>query len=263
MADSLRYKSLPFAVQAVADDGTFTLYASVFGNLDRAGDVVVAGAFANLPEFVASGWGDVNHKHDDLGVATIDTAVQDAHGLKLSGRFHSTDDAQRLRTKIKERMERGKAVSCSIGYRVLEASSEFRNGQAITYLKKIELYEFSFVAVPANPEARVVDVKSGPRWIQPQDLVERVRAEVKVGRVLSTANRDRLARMCDQLRGAAEELTALLEATQPAAPEACDEDPAVDPEGDSNDDVPTAAAAKQHATLRRRSLAGRLMQRPA
>ena len=55
-AGCLPRKSWQIEVKSVEDDGTFTIYAAVFGNEDRQGDIIEAGAFDNLDEFVKDGW---------------------------------------------------------------------------------------------------------------------------------------------------------------------------------------------------------------
>jgi hypothetical protein len=145
----------------------------------------------------------------------IDSAEQDEHGLLIKGVFHSTDEAQRARTVVKERMSRGKSVSASIGYNVLDDALETRDGKSVRVLKAVELYEFSFVNVPCNPMAMVTEVKSAPLMSEIKAEVANLRREVKEGRALSTANRSRLKAIHDSLHPACKDLQALLEETDP------------------------------------------------
>jgi HK97 family phage prohead protease len=156
----LERKDFNCRFKALDDTGSFELYAAVFGNIDRQDDVIIAGAFKNLDKFVTDGWGALNHVQCDLPVAWIETAVQDEHGLKVTGRFHSTPEAQACRTVIQERMAAGKSVKCSIGYLIVDAAVETRDGRTVRLLKAIEVFEFSFVNLPANPEAGVLTAKS-------------------------------------------------------------------------------------------------------
>jgi hypothetical protein len=93
-------------------------------------------------------------------MALIDTASQDSKGLLVTGRFHSTAEAQACRTVVKERMAAGKAVKCSIGYMTEDESYEKIEGRSVRRIKKLSVYEASFVNLPANPAAEVNDVKS-------------------------------------------------------------------------------------------------------
>lgn len=185
----LERKALAWDVKALDDSlGSFAVYASVFGNVDRQGEIIAPGAFTNLPAFVKDGWGAINHDWDDLPVALIDEATQDGTGLLVKGRFHSTSDAQDCRKVVKERMEAGKSVKASIGYRVLEDAVETRDGQSVRILKRVEIFEFSFVNMPANPAAEVVRAKGLISVDDAKALIDHLEAGLKEGRVLSRAN---------------------------------------------------------------------------
>ncbi len=158
--DPLQHKECLDGEFKILDDsphGSFTGYASVFGNTDRQNEVVVKGAFAaTLPGFLKDGFGALNHEWSTLPIATISEAREDDRGLWVKGQFHSTPDAQAARTIVRERLERGKSVGMSIGYRVND--DEFK--EAIRYLKDVDLFEVSLVSVPANPEAQLAAVKA-------------------------------------------------------------------------------------------------------
>jgi HK97 family phage prohead protease len=166
--DPLQHKECLDGEFKILDDsphGSFTGYASVFGNTDRQNEVVVKGAFAStLPAFLKDGFGALNHEWSTLPIATISEAREDERGLWVKGQFHSTPDAQAARTIVRERLERGKSVGMSIGYRVND--DEFK--EAVRYLKDVDLFEVSLVSVPANPEAQLAAVKSDTEPL-PQD----------------------------------------------------------------------------------------------
>lgn len=201
-------KAVDLDVKA-ADGGMASAYVSVFNNIDRQGEIVAPGAFTNLDEFVKSGWVAVNHEWDDLPVASVATATQDDYGLKLVWDWHSTDDAQACRTVVRERMERGKAVKCSIGYRVVKDRMDEIDGKPVRVLEQVELYEASIVNRPANPKAEVTAVKA---WHQDYDDAMRA---LKEGRVLSSRNRQRLAAMCERMKETVAEVEQLLAETDP------------------------------------------------
>jgi uncharacterized protein len=196
-------------IKAVTDSGTVELYAAAFHNVDRTGEVIEPGAFKNLGEFVTAGWLAINHDWDDLPVASIETATQDGTGLLITAKFHSTPEAQQCRTVVKERLDRGKAVKCSIGYRVLQDATEDRGGESVRVLKAIEIFEASIVNMPANPNAHVVGIKS---WTDGLDLAM---AALKSGRIISSKNRERLCKCRDMLKEAHADLHSLLEETDP------------------------------------------------
>lgn len=201
---NLCYKSLDVEVKAADEDaGTVSLYAAAFNNVDRQGEVIAPGAFANLSEFTADGWLGLAHDMRSLPVATVESAVQDGVGLLLTCRWHSTPHAQDARTTVRERKERGKSVKCSIGYTVLEDARETRDGVPVVVLKRLALYEASIVNLPANPRAEVVQAKA---WWQ---VFEDARAAIKSGEPLENRDRRRLEQLAGRLRDEADALTAL------------------------------------------------------
>lgn len=137
--------------------GSFSGYASTHGTKDLADEIVCKGAFnKHLEKFLAEGFGAVGHDWNGLPVATPRTAHEDAKGLFTEFDFHSTEEAQKARTYVRERLERGKSVGLSIGYTVKDSE---RTKDALL-LKEIELFEVSIVTVPCNPQANATGVKS-------------------------------------------------------------------------------------------------------
>ncbi len=178
--------------------GSFELYCAVFGNVDFQNDVILPGAFKNLQDFVVTGWLAFMHDVRALPLALIDTATQDSHGLKITGRFHSTFSAQECRKVMQERLAAGKKVRCSFGYRVIDAAMELRNGEAVRLLKALEIYEASIVNMAANELAGVTRVKSTDNLIGLK-AVEGFIEELKAGRVFSSANHSKLKEWADGL----------------------------------------------------------------
>lgn len=195
--------------------GSFTGYASLFGVLDSQGDVVLKGAYQDtLPQFLERGFIAWAHDWADP-VATIADAHEDDRGLYLLAEFHSDAAAQQARIRTMERLQRGKFMGLSIGYSVADA--EFTS-ESIRLLKKIDLYETSLVTVPALHDAGVTAAKGyaadpdNPDWLA---KLTAWLAEVKEGRAISAARRDRLAQLRDQLQAGATDLDGLLTETAP------------------------------------------------
>lgn len=161
-ASILPRKDVDGEFQSVDDNGSFVMYALVFGNVDRQGDLIEQGAVTNCDELVKDGWAALNHDQADYPKGYFETAEQDEHGLKLTGKFHSDADSQKLRTIIKERLDAGKSVKTSIGYLVPVDGERYekRDGRTVRVISKLSVYEASFVNLPANPEAEVVSAKS-------------------------------------------------------------------------------------------------------
>lgn len=155
---SLKVRDFDLSIKAVGDDGTFTGYGSVFGNVDSYQEVVAAGAFTeSLAELAAKGrplpllwqhWGS-----EPIGI--WESLSEDEHGLKGTGRLLVNAVT---RAKEAHALMQVRAVSgLSIGYWVRESSYDEKTG--IRTLTKLDLVEISLVTFPANDEARVDSVK--------------------------------------------------------------------------------------------------------
>lgn len=167
--------------------GEISGYRAVHSIVDEGGDVLLPGAFKEcLAEYLSSGF--TAHSHvwsfsEAIGFPV--DAKEDSHGLFVTSRFHSTSDAQDIRTKAKERMAAGKSVGFSFGYsadeyehvqrsnyktelpRVIRASSLAENMRRaerfaqIRLLKKVSIIEDSLVTAPMNKEAIATAAKAG------------------------------------------------------------------------------------------------------
>lgn len=206
-------------------NGSFSGYASVYGNYDRVNEAVAPGAVKNIDEFVASGFIAVGHDWSALPVATIAEAKSDEFGLYIKADFHSTPAAQEARQVLKERVERGKFAGLSIGYEVTDSEPSDKG----RVLKSLNLFEVSIVTVPANPLAGVTGAKDMPQaglslddhteqaLANAKGLVDRLRAlhelRAKDNRTISAARREDV----QALKALVDELSAL--ATPKADPD--------------------------------------------
>lgn len=203
--------TLELKAATLDDAGELRGYGNVTGNLDRGSDIVAPGAYRNLDAFIRDGFGAVGHDWKEP-VATIEEAYEDDRGLFVRMRFHSTDDAQRCRTIVKERIERGKSVGLSIGFRVLPDGYKVEDN--VRTLTAIEVFEVSIVTVPMNPAALVTSAKGladGPYNEALSAVVDAVdeiarrtaaRAALreKEGRGLSQANREMVQACLERLQ---------------------------------------------------------------
>lgn len=149
---------------------TFSGYGAVFGNVDSYGDVIKAGAFADtLREAKGSGqWPAMLLQHGGGGFGSAEDMTpvgiwtqmeEDTTGLKLEGKLADIPRGRDLYTLMK--MEPRPAVSgLSIGYIVKAFEPRTSPEQPRRTLTKLHLMEVSPVTFPANPKARVTDVKS-------------------------------------------------------------------------------------------------------
>lgn len=171
----------------LSDEGPGTIegYRSVFAEIDEGGDVIVKGFFADtIPEYTEAGF--TAHSHDwdfDKAVGFPVEAREDDHGFWVKSQFHSTPDAQNIRTKAKERLKAGKKVGFSFGYKVTDSATveakDFKDQLAlyvkperleanllkaqkfnrIRILKKGEVIEDSIVTAPMQKLATATAIK--------------------------------------------------------------------------------------------------------
>lgn len=155
---SLKIRDFDLSVKAVDDDGLFSGYGSVFGEVDSYREVVAPGAFAeSLSQIAAKGrpvpvlW--QHRSGEPIGVYT--SLSEDARGLKVEGQLvlevGRAKEAHAL-------MKAGAVSGLSIGYYVREDSWDEK--ERIRTLKKVDLVEVSLVTFPANDDARVDTIKS-------------------------------------------------------------------------------------------------------
>lgn len=156
---AMQRKQFAFKADTVGDDGTFSGYGSVFGNLDSYREVVAPGAFAESLKAIADSGDPLpalwQHRHDEP-IGGYDVLAEDARGLKVEGwlMVREIPLAAQAHALMKRRVVKG----LSIGYYVLEDS--WNEKDRIRTLVKIDLREISIVTFPANEEALVDDVKA-------------------------------------------------------------------------------------------------------
>lgn len=145
------------------DDSTGTIegYGSVKQSVDSYGDKIAHGAYGDLSGFIQSGFLAEGHDWDCAPIGYIMDAKEDGYGLWFKAQFHSTDNAQSVRTVVRERMDAGKDVGLSIGFFTKDAEYATEDGKQVRVLKSIDIKEISIVTVPAMPLAVAAAVKGG------------------------------------------------------------------------------------------------------
>lgn len=151
---NLSRKTIPLEVKDLKD-WSFTGWASVYGNEDLGGDVVMPGAFdKSLSDRnrLTILW---QHKSDEpIGIGLFTSKEQ---GLQVEADLDPDDNtAKRARRKMK----RGEVKGLSIDYSVPPGGAEFRKG--VRYINEAKLWAVSVVTFPMNTQAQVTDVKSAP-----------------------------------------------------------------------------------------------------
>lgn len=150
----LDHKSIPFQVTDLKarEGGGWEVagYASTFGGEpDSYGDVVAKGAFVDS---IAKRSPKFFYQHAEP-IGTTLSIAEDEKGL--FGRFAIIDTA--IGTDAYKLAKAGAIDSLSIGFRTVD--QEFRE-DGTRILKKVDLFEVSLVAIPANTNAVLTSVKS-------------------------------------------------------------------------------------------------------
>lgn len=199
---TVEHKNISLAEFKAIEDGPggFEGYASRFSELDDVGDIVLPGAYKDtLPQFLKMGFTAQSHDWTVQGLIGYPVeAYEDAEGLYIRSEFHSTADAQDVRTKAQERQRAKKQVSLSIGYDPLEVGwipandyatelpkyvrpdllsetlEKAKQFKKVRLLIKNELYEYGIVTAPALRSAAVTNIKGKAAPEAEQHLAEAV-----------------------------------------------------------------------------------------
>lgn len=152
----MKTKDFALQVKDLSEDGTFTGYGSVSGNVDSYGEKVMPGAFAaSLAKHKREGTNVLmlwqHNPHEPIGV--WEDLAEDAKGLWGKGRL--VLEVQKAR-EIHALMKQGAIGGLSIGYREVKVTPD---GNVIN-LEELDLKEISPVSFPANRRARIETVKS-------------------------------------------------------------------------------------------------------
>ena len=167
---------IDFAVKELDVMGEFEGYASTFKNIDRQGDRVMPQAFTEtLSE--SKGRVPILMGHDTGRIVGFGlSADQDDHGLKVWGQFTIEADEGRNAYALARHAQKVKQpLKMSIGYGVRDGGAKRDEKTGVRTLTAIDLYEYSLVAVPANPRASVTAVKENVEQWSKRDLEKHLR----------------------------------------------------------------------------------------
>ena len=155
---NIKHFACSLQVKALADDGVFAGYASVFNTLDQQNEIVAPGAFARTLRLASQQnrtpamlW-----MHDPtMPIGLWMQIREDQNGLAVEGRLA-------LRTQkgmeAYELLKMGALTGLSIGYRVVSSRIDAKRKARV--LTDVDLFEISLVTFPANEAARIDDVKT-------------------------------------------------------------------------------------------------------
>lgn len=193
---------------------------STFNVVDSDNDIVEPTAFTAGQE-VPLVW-----DHDwstPIGKGTI--SVTNDHAVFRGRLWLDTFDGEQAYRKIKNA---GALQEYSWGFRILDADFAERDGKEVRVIKRTEVFEASPTLVGANRQTGTLSIKHDSPLPEQEDEIKallatiirrhtaRINVRAKEGRVLSTANRERLSTFLAALRQGGDEIEALLAATEPA-----------------------------------------------
>lgn len=214
-----------FKLAADGETMQFSGYGAVFGNVDAYGDVIEPGAFAaTIAEAKSSGvWPSMLLEHGGYGMTADDMVpigiwtdlAEDGVGLKVNGKLADTQRGREAYQLLK--MDPRPAITgLSIGYIAKESEPRSKPEDPRRRLKRIDLFEVSLVTFPANPRARVADVKSLDDMHSVRELEAWARDALGFGRDAARAFATRVKAVC--LRDAEPPIGDLMAAARRAGP---------------------------------------------
>lgn len=158
----MRTKHLNFKVKSAdLEEGVISGYASVFGNVDSYGEIVVEGAFSKSIEKIEKTGKVISvfygHNMEDprANIGRVIELREDSHGLFFKAQLDLSGDTYGC--LVYGQLQDGRLDSLSFGFSVIDGAST----KAGYELRELELYEISVVPVPANQEALITEVKAG------------------------------------------------------------------------------------------------------
>jgi len=213
-----------------AKEGSFVARIATLNVIDKDGDVTLSGAFPNGKEILISAYQHTSW----MGSLPVGKAViqEDGEDVLAKGEFN-------LKTEIgRDHYESvkfsGGLQEWSYGFKVLEVESdknvdkwttEHEGARPARIMKKLDPFEMSPVLLGAGMDTATLAIKStytdqGEAVLAAvTELVIRTKSladlRQKEGRVLSSANRERMKKLLGMLSGVASDLKELLDATEP------------------------------------------------
>lgn len=199
-------------VDAIAADGSFSGYASLFGEVDLGRDVVERGAFAaSLARRGATGV-RMLYQHDPAQpIGVWEELREDARGLFARGRIAGGSAKAR---EVLALMREGALDGLSIGFKTVRARNDGAGG--VRRILEADLWEISVVTFPMQPGARIGQVKRAlpttrqlEKWLRRDAGFSRGEARAVIARGFADkkrgrdAARDTMAGLASDMRAAA------------------------------------------------------------
>ena len=149
-------KFAPLDLKTIKGDGRFEGYASLFGQKDMGGDIVMRGAFSRSLEKRGAKGVRMLFQHDPAEPVGIWREIrEDERGLFVRGQL--LPDVSKSR-EILSLMREGALDGLSIGFRTIKGRSDKKHGGRRLF--EVDLWEISIVTFPMLAGARISAVKS-------------------------------------------------------------------------------------------------------
>ncbi|MGH6763085.1 MAG: HK97 family phage prohead protease [Phyllobacterium sp.] len=152
---SCETKRAGLALETLEMDGSFSGYASLFGEVDLGKDAIALGAFRKSIAKRGSSGVRMLWQHDANEPIGVWTAIrEDDRGLYVEGRL--AKGVARAR-EVLDLMRNGALDGLSIGFRTVRARKDAKTG--VRHILEADLWEISVVTFPMLENARVSSVK--------------------------------------------------------------------------------------------------------
>lgn len=178
---SLTHTRANLTLKGVSGDGSFSGYASLFGEVDLGRDTIVSGAFSKSLKARGAAGVRMLFQHDPAEpIGTWKVIREDERGLYVEGVL--SPGVARAR-EVHALMKSGALDGLSIGFRTVRARSDKASG--VRRILEADLWEISVVTFPMLPAARVSNVKHA-RFYRDRET-ELVRAMRRAARAMATS----------------------------------------------------------------------------
>lgn len=160
-----QFKSFSFDTKEVnvqSDSRVISGYAAIFGNIDKAGDMLIKGCFSKSiqergPESNANDKIIFLYMHDmNEPIGRITKLIEDDRGLYFEAEI---DDVDRGNQALKQ-LESGTLNQFSIGYKYVWEKCEWDDETGAFIVKEVVLYEISVVSIGCNGETEYLGLKT-------------------------------------------------------------------------------------------------------
>lgn len=209
-------------------EGSFLARIATLNVIDADDDVTLPGAFPKDKEVIISAY---QHGSWQGGLPVGKAIIKELDNEVIAeGQFNLRSSTGREHYETIKFS--GKLQQWSYGFRVLGEEKGEKDNQKVRFLKKVDPLEIAPVIVGAGIDTGTLAIKAEPKeegrtyadeaemaLAAIQNLVTRTESLAdlrrKEGRVLSTANRERLASLLRTLSQVAKDIKELLDATEP------------------------------------------------